>query len=192
MTDLPSYPDSNADTGDDRMKERSSAVNERGTELMRKASRQLDEMAEFFGTLNDADLRKPCPDDDTGDSDGDTVGAVAAHMAQGYHFLGKFLQADGYVLGSPAMGNRKGRGHRYRPGHGRTFPPAALPDVVDRLTGGKAPIGLLADLTDEQLDSVPPAGSSRFSDGSRTLEQVIDEVIAHQAAHLVTLKRAVA
>src|SRR5215204_6714815 len=81
---------------------------------------------------------------------------------------------------------------RYRPGHGRTFSPAALPDVVNQLTGGKAPIGLLADLTDEQLDSVPPAGSSRFSDGSRTLEQVIDEVIAHQAAHLVTLKRAVA
>src|SRR5918993_5777237 len=80
----------------------------------------------------------------------------------------------------------------YRPGHGRTLPPATLPDVVDRLTAGKAPIGLLADLTDEQLDSVPPAGSSRFSDGCRTLEQVIDAVIAHQAAHLVTPKRAVA
>jgi ubiquinone/menaquinone biosynthesis C-methylase UbiE len=162
-------------------------VNERGTELMRKASRQLDEIAEFFGTLNDADLRKPCP----GDSGGDTVGAVAAHMAQGYHFLGKFLQAGGYVPGSAATGNRKGRGHCYRKGHGCTFAPAALPDVVDRLTGGKAPIGLLADLTDEQLDSVPPAGSSRFSNGSRTLEQVIDEVIAHQAAHLMRLKGAV-
>lgn len=168
-------------------------MSERGTELMRKASRQLDEMAEFFGSLDDADLRKPCPEDGIGDrSDGDTVGAVAAHMAQGYHFLGKFLQADGYVPGSPAAGNRKGRGHRYGRGHGGTLAPAALPDVVDRLTGGKAPIGLLADLTGEQLDSVPPAGSSRFSDGSRTLEQVIDEVIAHQAAHLVLLKRAVA
>jgi hypothetical protein len=163
-------------------------MSERGTRLMAKADRQLSEMIEFFVTLDEADLRKPCPED----SAGDTVGAVAAHMAQGYHFLGRFLQADGYVAGSPATGNRKGRGHRYRHGHGRTFAPAALPDVVDRLTGGKAPIGLLADLTDEQLDSVPPAGSSRFSDGSRTLEQVIDEVIAHQAAHLVTLKRAVA
>jgi hypothetical protein len=167
-------------------------MSERGTRLMAKADRQLSEMIEFFGTLEEADLHKPCPDESAEDSAGDTVGAVAAHMAQGYHFLGKFLQAEGYVPGSPPTGNRKGRGHRYRPGHGRTFPPAALPDVVDRLTAGKAPIGLLADLTDEQLDSVPPAGSSRFSDGSRTLEQVIDEVIAHQAAHLVTLKRAVA
>jgi hypothetical protein len=167
-------------------------MSERGTRLMAKADRQLSEMIEFFGSLDEADLRKPCPDESAEDSAGDTVGAVAAHMAQGYHFLGKFLQADRHVPGSPATGNRKGRGHCYRPGHGRTFPPAALPDVVDRLTGGKAPIGLLADLTDEQLDSVPPAGSSRFSDGSRTLEQVIDEVIAHQAAHLVTLKRAVA
>ena len=149
-------------------------------------------MIEFFGTLDEADLHKPCPDESAEDSAGDTVGAVAAHMAQGYHFLGKFLQADEYVPGSPPTGNRKGRGHRYRPGHGRTFSPAALPDVVNQLTGGKAPIGLLADLTDEQLDSVPPAGSSRFSDGRRTLEQVIDAVIAHQAAHLVTLKRAVA
>ncbi|MDQ3927554.1 MAG: hypothetical protein M3328_00245, partial [Chloroflexota bacterium] len=38
---------------------------------------------------------------------------------------------------------------------------------------------------------MPPAGSSRFSDGIRTLEQVIDEVIAHQAAHLMMLKGAV-
>ena len=167
-------------------------MSERGTRLMAKADRQLSEMIEFFGTLEEADLHKPCPDESAEDSAGDTVGAVAAHMAQGYHFLGKFLQAEGYVPGSPPPGNWKGRGHRYRPGHGRTFPPAALPDVVDRLTGGKAPIGLLADLTDEQLDSVPPAGSSRFSDGSRTLEQVIDEVIAHQAAQLMTLKRAVA
>ena len=167
-------------------------MSERGIRLMAKADSQLSEMIEFFGTLNEVDLHKPYPDESTEDRAGDTVGAVAAHMAQGYHFLGKFLQADGYVPGSPVMGNRKGRGHRYRQGHGRTLPPAALPDVMDRLSAGKAPIGLLADLTDEQLDSVPAAGSSRFSDESRTLEQVIDHVIAHQAAHLVTLKRAVA
>ena len=35
-------------------------------------------------------------------------------------------------------------------------------------------------------------GSGRFSDGRRSLEQVIDAVIAPEAAHLVTLKRAFA
>jgi len=119
-------------------------MSERGTRLMAKADSQLSEMIEVFGTLNEADLHKPCPDESAEDSDGVTVGAVAAHMAQGYHFLGKFLQADGYVPGAPAAGNRKGRGHRYRPGHGRTFPPAALPDMVDqadRWKGSDRPAG---------------------------------------------------
>src|SRR5918995_1696617 len=86
-------------------------MSERGTRLMVIADSQLSEMIEFFGTLNEVDLHKPYPDESTEDRAGDTVGAVAAHMAQGYHFLGKFLQADGYVLGSPATGNRKGSGH---------------------------------------------------------------------------------
>src|SRR5215212_8353796 len=123
-------------------------MSERGTRLMAKADRQLSEMIEFFGTLDETDLHKPCPDESAEDSAGDTVGAVTAHMAQGYHFLGKLLQADGYVPRSPATGNQKGRGPRYRPGPGRAFPPAALPDVVERLTGGKAQVRLLGDLTD--------------------------------------------
>jgi len=159
-------------------------MGERGTRLMEKANGQLSEIIEFFGTLDEADLRKPCADESAEHSAGDTVGAVAAHMAEGYHHLGRFLQAAGYVPGQPAAGNNHGHDH----GHA----PEALPGIRDRLTAGKVPLGLLADLTDEQLDSVPPAGSSRFSDGRRTLEQVIDAVIAHQAAHLVTLKRAVA
>ena len=68
--------------------------------------------------------------------------------------------------------------------------PEALPDMRDRLAAGKALIGLLGDLTDEQLDSMPPAGSSRFSDGCRTLDQVIEAVITHQEAHLLTMQRA--
>jgi hypothetical protein len=159
-------------------------MSERGTRLMAKADGQLSGMIEFLGTLDEADLRRPCADESAEDSAGDTVGAVAAHMAEGYHHLGRFLQAAGYVPGPPATGNNHGHDH------GRA--PEALPEMRDRLTGGRAPIGLLAELSNEQLDSLPPAGSSRFSDGRRTLEQVIDAVIAHQAAHLLTLKRAVA
>jgi hypothetical protein len=159
----------------------------RGTDLMTKASRQLDEIAEFLGTLNEADLSRPCPDESTGDAvahpGGDTVGATAAHMADGYDHLGRLLQAAGHGPGSPTT-----TGH-HRHDHARV--PEALPDLRARLVGGKARIAPLADLTDEQLDSVPPA-AGLFSDGRRTLEQVIEAVIAHQAAHLETLKRAVA
>jgi len=151
-------------------------MSERGADLMRKASGQLGEIDEFFATLSEADLSKTCSD-----HAGDTVGAVAAHMAEGYHYLGRFLRAAGYVAGLPAAGGSHGRG---------SVP--ALPDMLDRLACGRVPIGLLADLTDEQLDSVPPAGSSRFSNGRRILEQVINAVIAHQAAHLATLRLAVA
>ena len=157
-------------------------MSERGTRLMVRADTQLSEMIEFFGTLAEADLRKPCPDESAEHGTGDTVGAVAAHVADGYHHLGRFLQATGYIPGPPATGNNHGHGHA----------PEALPDIRDRLTSGKTPIGLLADLTGEQFDSPPPVGTSRFSDGRRTLEQVIDAAFAHQAAHLVTLKRAVA
>lgn len=117
---------------------------------MTTASRQLDEMADVVATLSEPDLRKPCPDD----SAGDTLGALAAHMAEGYHFLGRFLQAAGYVPGGPPSGNGHGHAH----GHERAQPPAAASDVLARMTAGTAPIGLLADLTDEQLDSVPPEG----------------------------------
>jgi hypothetical protein len=159
-------------------------MSERGRRLMTKAEGQLSELIEFFGTLEEADLRKPCVEEDAGDSPGDTVAAVAAHTAEGYHHLGWFLQAAGYVPGLPATGNHHGHGH------GQV--PETLPEMRDRLIAGNVPIGVLADLADEQLDSVPPAGSSRFSDGRRTLHQVIDSVIAHQAAHLVALERAVA
>jgi hypothetical protein len=162
-------------------------VSERCTELMTRMGRQLDEIAEFFGTLNDADLPKPCRDEG-GDDPGKTVGAVAAHVAEGYHRLGQFLRSAGYVGQSRASETSHSDEH----GHGRANSPEATPDLLNRLIAGKAPIGLLADLTDEQLDSVPAAGSSRFSDGHKTLEQIIDEVIAHQAAHLAALQRAVA
>lgn len=159
-------------------------MSERATRLMAKADGQLSEIIEFFGTLDEADLRKSCPDEGAEHSAGDTVGAVAAHMAEGYHHLGRFLKATGNVPGPQAKPNN----HRHDHGHASE----ALPDIRVRLASGRTPIRVLTDLTDEQLDSVPPAGSSRFSDGHRTLEQVIDAVIAHQAAHLSTLKRAVA
>lgn len=66
------------------------------------------------------------------------------------------------------------------------------PELRKRLAETKAEVGIIADLTDEQLDGAPPPKRSRFSDGRRTLEQVIEEAIAHQAQHLADLTAAVA
>lgn len=150
-------------------------MSQRGTLLMERATRQIDEIAELFAALGETDLARPSLD-----RPGRTVGEEAAHIAEGYHFMGRFLESAGYPPGAMA-----GRGV-----HGRGVAPT-LSGLRERLSGARAAIARLAGLTDEQLDDVPPAKTSRFSDGSRNLEQVIEEVIDHQAGHLTELKRAV-
>lgn len=156
----------------------------RGEALMKKVIRQIGDIDEVFASLNEADLAKARPPgEESGKSGhaakGRTLGDAAAHIAEGYHFIVRFLRSAGYVPGAPAGGSIHGRG------------PSPTPiELRKRLTEAKSEIGIIADLTDEQLDSVPPAKSSRFSDGRRTLEQVIEEAIAHQAEHLSDLRSA--
>jgi hypothetical protein len=49
----------------------------------------------------------------------------------------------------------------------------------------------MAELTDDQLDSVPPVGSFRFCDGQRTLEQVVASLLKHQGRQVDAMKAAV-
>jgi hypothetical protein len=158
-------------------------VNGHGIELMEKVRRQLDESAAVFAALDDADLSKRCPDE-AGDATG-TVGAAAAHLAEGYARLGRFLHSTGYVPAVPAADSEHGHGA----GHRHVPPPATVADVLELLHRVEQPVALLGDLTDGQLDSVP-AKANRFSDGHRTLRQVIDEMTSHQAAHLASVKQA--
>ncbi|MCX5302725.1 hypothetical protein OG304_04565 [Streptomyces sp. NBC_00160] len=153
-------------------------MSERGSELMMRASRQLSEMKEFFGTLSEEDLRRPCAGGDAGD----TVGAVAAHAAEGYHRLGQLLSQDGRGHGRPDADRRD-----LRPGAG--LGDSGLSGLVARLAGSEAPISLLAGLTDQQLDGAAPP-VPHVSIGHGTLEGLIEDVITHQAAHLDTLRQA--
>jgi hypothetical protein len=50
----------------------------------------------------------------------------------------------------------------------------------------------LADLTDAQLDSIPPSGAMRFADGKRTLERVISGMLTHQASQRDAVEAALA
>jgi hypothetical protein len=49
----------------------------------------------------------------------------------------------------------------------------------------------IADLTDRELDAIPPEGSFRFCDGRRSLEAVLASLLKHQAHQLATLEAAV-
>jgi hypothetical protein len=48
-----------------------------------------------------------------------------------------------------------------------------------------------ARLSDSQLDTIPPAGSFRFCDGKRALEQVLLALLTHQRHQLDALAAAV-
>jgi hypothetical protein len=66
-----------------------------------------------------------------------------------------------------------------------------LHDLLDLLSAGRDALSLLADLTDERVDSAPPNGSFRFCDGQRTLEQVVASLLNHQAHQIDAIKAAV-
>ena len=64
--------------------------------------------------------------------------------------------------------------------------------VVEHLSASHDTLGRIAELTDTQLDSIPPDGSFRFCDGQRTLEQVLAGLLKHQGHQVEALRSAVA
>jgi hypothetical protein len=52
--------------------------------------------------------------------------------------------------------------------------------LLERLSATREACGLLAELTDECLDTVSPAGSFRCRVGHRTLQQVVSGLVKHQ------------
>jgi hypothetical protein len=66
-----------------------------------------------------------------------------------------------------------------------------LPGLLERLSSGRDALTLLTDLTDEQLDTVPPSRSFRFCDGQRTLEQVVASLLNHQGHQIDAVSAAV-
>jgi len=179
-------------------------MSERGSRLLGTADRQISELIGLFSQGSETGLSVPSPSrEKLGDG---TVGALASHTADSYLRIAAFLQATNQT--SPA---RPGR-HRIPPQllphsnapprhadgghndgtHGRDYTAenVDLPGVIERLTAGRETLSALVDLTDEQLDTVLPAGSFRFCDGQRTLEQVISSLLKHQDHQVDALKSA--
>ena len=139
----------------------------RGSQLLETADRQISRLIGLVSQVDETVLGMPCPGrEKLGDG---TVGALASHTADSYLRIAAFL------------GRLPARGHT-PPTHdgGYTAGNVGLAGLIERLSAGREALSLLADLTDDQLDTVPPAGSFRFCDGQRTLGDVISGLLKHQ------------
>lgn len=185
-------------------------MTERGKRLHATTDAQVDELIAFISALDEASLRLPCPGrEKLGDG---TVGASARHTADNYQRIAGFVQTSDRMSGEhgPAQhgGHRIprflraiGHGPSDRAEHdaaagphdgGYTADTVDLGAVVEQLSSSRDGLGRIAELTDTQLDAIPPDGSFRFCDGHRTLEQVLAGLLKHQAHQIEALKAALA
>jgi hypothetical protein len=174
-------------------------MSERGTQLLRMADGQLSELIDLLSTRDEAALSLPCPGrEKLGDG---TVGALATHTADNYVRIAGFIKADATAPPSNSthrsfrsIASRFGRHGRGEHGPWMHGPGAAgtadRAGVLDRLSKGREAMGVLAELTDEQLDTVPRASDMKFCDGQRTLEQIVTNLLNHQNHQLDALKAA--
>jgi hypothetical protein len=181
-------------------------MTERGKQLHATADGRIAELIDLISTLDDVTLRLPCTGrEKLGDG---TIGASARHTADNYKRIATFIQtSDGMsgthqptqhgghriprFLRAPAAGRADHAEHG--PGAGpheytaNDIDPGA---VVRQLSASRETLSQIAELTDSQLDAIPPKGSFRFCDGQRTLEQVLASLLNHQRHQVEALKAA--
>jgi hypothetical protein len=183
-------------------------MSERGIQLLETADTQISELIGLLSARGEAVLGLACPGrEKLGDG---TVAVCAMHTADRYQRIAGFLQATTPMPGAPAGAGQDrhripraplARGHAPRDhadgGHDNgthdgdyTAANVDLHGLLEQLSIGRDALSLLADLTDERLDTVPPTGSFRFCDGQRTLEQVVASLLKHQGHQVDAVKAA--
>jgi len=183
-------------------------VSERGKRLHAAVDGQIAELIGVMSTMDEAGLRLPCPGrEKLGDG---TVAASAQHTADNYQRIAAFVQTSERMTGAhlPAQsgGHRVPRflralGHRpadhaeHGPGgsqHGAHYTADNIDPgaVVEQLSASRDALGRIAELSNRQLDAIPPKDSFRFCDGQRTLEQVLASLLKHQSHQIDALKAA--
>jgi hypothetical protein len=144
-------------------------VSRRAQQLHESADGQIGELADRLSAAGEAGLARPCPGRERlGDG---TVGAVAAHTTDNFHRIARFVAAlrDGGEHHQPIQHGEGGRASEVE-----------LDVLLARLAAAREALATIGHLTDEQLDSVPPAGEMRFVDGERTVEQIVASMLKHQ------------
>jgi hypothetical protein len=183
------------------------SMTERSQELHATADGQIAGLIDLVSTLDEAALRLPCPGrEKLGDG---TLAASVRHTADNYQRIAAFVQTSDRMSG--AHERTQNGGHRIPRflgtlGHGPAdhaeHGPGAGPhdeqytDTIDctamvkQLSAFRETLGRIAELTDIQLDAIPPKDSFRFCDGQRTLEQVLASLLKHQSHQVDALKAA--
>jgi hypothetical protein len=184
-------------------------MTQRAHELSATADGQIAELIDLLRALDQAALRGPCPGrEKLGDG---TIGAAVRHTADNYERIAAFVETGDRM--SDAHDPAAHGGHRiprfFRAlGHGPqghaaqdhdadqpnryTADNIDLDAVVAQLNASRETLGRIAELTDSQLDAIPPKESFRFCDGQRTLEQVLAGLLGHQVHQVEALKTAAA
>jgi uncharacterized membrane protein YraQ (UPF0718 family) len=181
----------------------------RGIRLRETANGQISELIALLSKGGEAILSLPVSGrEKMGDG---TIAACASHTASRYQLIAEFLQAAGKM---PASRADKGQGRHRIPrfllarGHGPASHAGApheqgmhggesiaedadLDGLLKRLSACRDAFGLMAELSGERLETVPPAGSFRFCDGQRTLEQVVAGLLKHQGHQVGAIRAAV-
>jgi homoserine dehydrogenase len=149
-------------------------MNECGSRLREMVDGQISELIAIVASLEETESRRPCPGrEKLGDG---TVAACASHTAETYH----------RIAGFRAGHSADRRDHVYGAQN------ADVHALLERLSTARTSLSVLANLTDKQHDAVPPATGIRFTDGQRTLEQVVTSMLKHQTHQIDALKAALA
>ena len=184
-------------------------MTERTSQLHATADEQIGELLDLVSTIDEATARRPCPGrEKLGDG---TVAANARHTADNYQRIAAFVSETDRMSAGHAPG--QDRAHRmpralrilgHRAPHAEHGPSGAsgqhdvaytadnadLGALIEQLGATRYALARVAELTDSQLDAIPPAGSIRFADGKRTVEQVLAGLLKHQRHQLDALKAA--
>jgi hypothetical protein len=183
-------------------------MTERGKQRYAIADQQITELTDLIRTLDEPALRRPCAGrEKLGDG---TVAACAQHTAHNYQQIGTFVASAGRTSAGHATGQRDG--HRIPPflralghqaaeqsrhgadshGHNEPYPAenTSPADLIEQLSTARENLSGIAELTDRQLDTIPPKDSFRFCDGQRTLEQGLTGLLTHQDHQVRALQSA--
>jgi DinB superfamily len=152
-------------------------VSTRNEQLAVAVETQSRETVEFLSGLSDADMNAPCAD-----PSGATVGAIVAHLGEGYDQVLGWIEKVAWGTAAPAGT----AAHRHDP-----HEPDLSAQIELLRRGGADWAALLRRFGDEQLDRVPPA-TEGITDGSRSLAEIMDVMLDHQATHVNYIRQAVA